>query len=111
MVGVISLSHFLHATLTIFFESKIINRLSNSFFRLWTNPTTETSKSFAGTCKKCAMAACPPGQILPKEPGLVLLDCAANTNYSYHRAVSGKRPECYTINVYDFMITFAMETI
>jgi len=34
------------------------------------------------------MAACPPGQILPKVPGLVSVDGAANTNYSYHRAVS-----------------------
>ena len=31
-------------------------------FRLWTNPATETTLSFAGTGKNCAMVACPPGQ-------------------------------------------------
>lgn len=60
------------------------------FFRLWTNPFTVTTFSIAGTGKKCAMVACPPGQFLPKVPGLVTADGATNVYYRNHRAVSCK---------------------
>jgi len=33
------------------------------FYHDMTNPATETILSFAGICKNCAMAACPPGQL------------------------------------------------
>jgi hypothetical protein len=56
-------------------------------FRLWTNPFTVTTISFAGTGKKCAMVACPPGLILPKVPGHVTADGATNVYYRNHRAV------------------------
>ena len=56
-------------------------------FRLWTNPPTETTLSFAGTGKKCAMVACPPGLIRPKVPGHVTADGATNVYYRNRRAV------------------------
>jgi hypothetical protein len=59
------------------------------FFRLWTNPATETTLSFAGTGKKCAMVACPPGLIRPKVPGHVTADGATNVYSLNHRAVIG----------------------
>ena len=51
---------------------------------------TETILSFAGVCKNCAMAACPPGQIPAKAPGHVTGRADAANVYSLNRrAVSG----------------------
>ncbi|MBK7626004.1 MAG: hypothetical protein IPJ16_02180 [Bacteroidales bacterium] len=57
-------------------------------FRLWTNPSTVTTLSFAGTGKNCAMVACPPGLIRSKVPGHVTADSATNVYYRNRRAVS-----------------------
>jgi hypothetical protein len=46
---------------------------------------TETNSSFAGICKNCAMAACPPGQILPKAPRHVNGRADAANVYSLNR--------------------------
>jgi len=68
-------------------------------FRLWTNPATGTTISFAGTGKKCAMVSCPPGLILPKVPGHLTADGATNAYYRNRRAVSCKAnlPQVLTI--------------
>jgi len=78
-------------------------------FRLWTNPSTETALSFAGTGKNCAMVACPPGQILPKVRGYVTADGATNAYCPYQRAVSiyaGAKASgqfTYSMTVFDSM--------
>jgi len=66
-------------------------------FRLWTNPFTLTTLSFAGTGKKCAMVACPPGLIRPKVPGHVTADGATNVYYRNHRAVMGNSADSVTV--------------
>jgi len=43
-------------------EDQIIIVATNPSLADWTNPTVETTLSFAGICKNCAMVACPPGQ-------------------------------------------------
>ena len=74
------------------------------FFRLWTNPATETILSFAGTGKNCAMVACPPGLIRPKVPGHVTADGATNAYYRNHRAVRRQSwccaPACLRLRIY-----------
>jgi hypothetical protein len=57
-------------------------------FRLWTNPFTVTTLSFAGIGKNCAMVACPPGLFRPKVPGLVSADGATNAYYLHQPAVN-----------------------
>jgi hypothetical protein len=53
---------------------------------------TETVLSFAGICKNCAMAACPPGQILPKAPGHVNGRADAANVYSLNRRAVISKP-------------------
>jgi len=69
-------------------------------FRLWTNPATVTTSSFAGTGKKCAMVACPPGLIRSKVPGHVTADGATNVYYRNHRAVSIYAAAAPTVTIY-----------
>jgi len=72
-------------------------------FRLWTNPFTVTTLSFAGTGKKCAMVACPPGLIRPKVPGHVTADGATNVYYRNHRAVRRNNlVASYSLNLLSF---------
>jgi len=79
-------------------------------FRLWINPATGTTLSFAGTGKKCAMVACPPGLIRPKVPGHLTADGATNVYSRNHRAVRRQSlcfaPACLRLRILSWQLYF-----